>query len=187
MYYMCVFNMWTSLVTQTVKNLPAVQETWVQSLDRKYPPEREMAIHSSILAWRILWTEEPGRLQHCMCVMQYVVDQSEDVSTASNTLTKLQGFPGGPVVKTPFFRCMGTGLIPGQETRIPHATQRGQKTRNIKTHKQQRRKFQMANYCQLYFCYIVSSRLGESQKFCFPQNKMVSEYLSLLKCFLIIV
>ena len=63
MYYMCVFNMWTSLVTQTVKNLPAVQETWVQSLDRKYPLEREMAIHSSILAWRILWTEEPGRLQ----------------------------------------------------------------------------------------------------------------------------
>ena len=63
MYYMCVFNMWTSLVTQTVKNLPAVQETWVQSLDRKYPPEREMAINSSILAWRILWTEEPGRLQ----------------------------------------------------------------------------------------------------------------------------
>ena len=50
-------------------------------------------------------------------------------------MTKLQGFPGGPVVKTPFFRCMGTGLIPGQETRIPHATQRGQKTRNIKTHR----------------------------------------------------
>ena len=63
MYYMCVFNMWTSLVTQTVKNLPAVQETWVQSLDWKYPLEKEMAIHSSILAWRILWTEEPGRLQ----------------------------------------------------------------------------------------------------------------------------
>ena len=62
MYYMCVFNMWTSLVTQTVKNLPAVQETWVQSLDRKYPLEKEMATHSSILAWRILWTEEPGRL-----------------------------------------------------------------------------------------------------------------------------
>ena len=62
MYYMCVFNMWTSLVTQTVKNLPAVQETWVQSLDWKYPLEKEMAIHSSILAWRILWIEEPGGL-----------------------------------------------------------------------------------------------------------------------------
>ena len=63
MYYMCVFNMWTSLVAQTVKNLPAVQETWVQSLDWKCPLEKEMAIHSSILSWRIPWTEEPGGLQ----------------------------------------------------------------------------------------------------------------------------
>ena len=60
---MCVFNMWTSLVAQTVKNLPAVQETWVQSLDWKRPLEKEMVIHSSILAWRIPWTEEPGGLQ----------------------------------------------------------------------------------------------------------------------------
>ena len=50
MYYMCVFNMWTSLVTQTVKNLPAVQETWVQSLGWEDPLEKEMATHSSILA-----------------------------------------------------------------------------------------------------------------------------------------
>ena len=43
-----------------VKNLPAMQETWVQSLDREDPLEKEMATHSSILAWRIPWTEEPG-------------------------------------------------------------------------------------------------------------------------------
>jgi len=51
------------LVTQMVKNLPAVQETWVQSLGWDDPLEKGMATHSSILAWRIPWTEEPGGLQ----------------------------------------------------------------------------------------------------------------------------
>ena len=46
-----------------VKNLPATQETQVQSLGQEDPLEKEMATHSSILAWRIPWTEEPGRLQ----------------------------------------------------------------------------------------------------------------------------
>ena len=50
-------------VAQTVKNLPAMQETQVQSLGQEDPLEKEMAIHSSILAWRIPWTEEPGGLQ----------------------------------------------------------------------------------------------------------------------------
>ena len=49
-------------MAQTVKNLPAMQDTWVRSLDWKDPLEKEMATHSSILAWRISWTEEPGRL-----------------------------------------------------------------------------------------------------------------------------
>ena len=47
----------------TVKNLPAVQETPVESLDQEDPPEKGMATHSSILAWRIPWTEEPGGRQ----------------------------------------------------------------------------------------------------------------------------
>ena len=51
-----------SLVAQMVKNLPAMEETKVQSLDREDALEKEMATHSSILAWRIPWTEEPGRL-----------------------------------------------------------------------------------------------------------------------------
>ena len=51
------------LVAQTVKRLPTMQETWVQSLGREDPLEKEMATHSSILAWKIPWTEEPGRLQ----------------------------------------------------------------------------------------------------------------------------
>ena len=53
----------TSLVAQTVKRLPIMWETWVQSLGREDRLEKEMAIHSSILAWKIPWTEEPGRLQ----------------------------------------------------------------------------------------------------------------------------
>ena len=50
-------------MAQTVKNPPAMRETWVQSLGWEDPLEEGMATHSSILAWRILWTEEPGRLQ----------------------------------------------------------------------------------------------------------------------------
>ena len=50
-------------VAQSVKNLPAVQETWVRSLGWEDPLEKEMATHSSILAWKIPWTEEPGGLQ----------------------------------------------------------------------------------------------------------------------------
>ena len=56
-----------SLVAQVVKNLSAMQETWVQSLDQEDPLKKRMAVHSSILAWRIPWTEEPGRLQMGVC------------------------------------------------------------------------------------------------------------------------
>ena len=52
-----------SLVAQMVKNLPAMQETWVLSLGWKDTLEKGMATHSSILPWRNPWTEEPGRLQ----------------------------------------------------------------------------------------------------------------------------
>ena len=51
------------LVAQIVKNLPAVWETWVGSLGQEDPIEKETAIHSNILAWRISWTKEHGRLQ----------------------------------------------------------------------------------------------------------------------------
>ena len=50
-------------MAQVVKNLPAMQETWVQSLGSEDLLEGEMATHSSILAWRISWMEEPGGLQ----------------------------------------------------------------------------------------------------------------------------
>ena len=52
-----------SLVAQMVKNLPAMQETWIQSLGQEDPLEQEMVTHSSTLAWKVPWMEEPGRLQ----------------------------------------------------------------------------------------------------------------------------
>ena len=55
----------TSLVAQTVKNLPAMKKAWVQSLGWEDPLEKEMATHSSIFAWRIPWTEEPGCSPWC--------------------------------------------------------------------------------------------------------------------------
>ena len=71
MKYMCsqgvdfkpFFGQYASLVAQTVKRLPAVRETQVRFLDQEDPLEKEMAIHSSTLAWKIPWTEEPGRIQ----------------------------------------------------------------------------------------------------------------------------
>ena len=56
-------NYWASLVAQMVKCLPAMWETWVRFLAREDPLEKEMAIHSSTLAWKIPWMEEPDRLQ----------------------------------------------------------------------------------------------------------------------------
>ena len=55
-----------SLVAQIVKNLPAMQETWVQSLCGEDPLEKGLETHFGVLAWRIPWTEEPGMLQSMM-------------------------------------------------------------------------------------------------------------------------
>ena len=65
---------WASLVAQSVKNLPAVQETWVQSLGWEDPLEKEMATHSSILAWKISWTEKPGRLHNASIYISYCLE-----------------------------------------------------------------------------------------------------------------
>ena len=67
-------------MAQTVKNLPAMQETGVRFLGREDPLEKEMATHSSILAWRIPWTEERGRLQS-------IVSQRVGHDRATNTHT----------------------------------------------------------------------------------------------------
>ena len=63
-WHICTIGYYlASLVAQTVKRLSTMWETWVQSLGLEDPLEKEMAIHSSTIAWKIPWTEEPGRLQ----------------------------------------------------------------------------------------------------------------------------
>ena len=63
MIYFCLYFFGgASLVAQTVKRLPAIWNTWVRSLGQEDPLEKEMATHSSTFAWKIPWTEEPGRL-----------------------------------------------------------------------------------------------------------------------------
>ena len=72
-------------MVQTVKKLPAKQETWVRSLGREDPLEKGMATHSSILAWRTPWTEEPGWL-HSMGLQRVGYNQ------ATNTHTNILSF-----------------------------------------------------------------------------------------------
>ena len=62
LYYKVHVYYLVSLVAQMVKSLPTMRETWVQSLGQENPLEKEMATHSSLLAWRGPWTEEPGGL-----------------------------------------------------------------------------------------------------------------------------
>ena len=73
-------------MAQTVKNLPAMQETQVQPLGQEAPLEKEMATHSSILAWRIPWTEEPGGLQF-MASQRVGQDRAADTNTHTHKHT----------------------------------------------------------------------------------------------------
>ena len=66
-----------SLIAQSVKNLPAMQETWVQFLGQEDPLEKETAIHSNLLAWRIPGTEEPGRLHRLQSMGLQESDKTE--------------------------------------------------------------------------------------------------------------
>ena len=86
---------WASLVAQMVKCLPAMRETWVQSLGWEDPLEREMETHSSTLAWKIPWTEEPGTLQSMglQIVRDNLVSEQEQHSILSFPFI-LWGFPG---------------------------------------------------------------------------------------------
>ena len=66
---------WASLVAQMVKNLPAMQKTWAQFLDWEDSLEKGMATHSSILTWRVPWTEEPAELQFMGCKASDTTEQ----------------------------------------------------------------------------------------------------------------
>ena len=91
-------SLWASLVAQLVNNLPTRQETWVRFLDWENRLEKEMATHSSMLAWGIPWTEEPGRLQS-------VGSQESETTLRLNhhhNLLELSGF-FSPLSLLPFF------------------------------------------------------------------------------------
>ena len=93
------------MATQTVKNLSAMWETWVRSLSREDPLEKEMATHSSVLAWRIPWTEEPGGLQSRR--LQSQTRLSDWTHILFQTLSKnieaqlIYWLPSGSAVKNP--------------------------------------------------------------------------------------
>ena len=74
-----------TLVAQRVRRLPAMRETWVQSLDWEDPLEKEKATHSGTLAWKIPWTEKPGRLQSI--VSQKESDMTERLHFHMDTLS----------------------------------------------------------------------------------------------------
>ena len=82
---------WTSLVSQTVKHLSTMWETQVQSLGREDPLEKEMAIHSSTIAWKIPWTEEPGRLHVVHGVAKSWIQLSDFTSGAALTFFIFSG------------------------------------------------------------------------------------------------
>ena len=91
---------WTSLVAQTVKCLLTMRETWVQSLGQEDLLEKEMATHSSILAWRIPWTEKP------------VGQQSMGLQGVEHNLVSVD-FPGGSDGKASAYNAGDLGSIPG--------------------------------------------------------------------------
>ena len=79
-------------MAQTVKNLPTLQETQVQSLGGEGPMEKEMTIHSSILAWEIPWTEEPGRLVYGVAKESDTTEQLTlpSLSSSAKNISTLQ-------------------------------------------------------------------------------------------------
>ena len=88
----CAFlKLWASQVAQMVRNPPAVQETWVRSLGQEDPLEKGMVTHSSILAWRIPWTEEPGELYSPLGCIE--LDTTEWLSHLVSKMTEIFGEP----------------------------------------------------------------------------------------------
>ena len=98
-------HLWASLVAQVVKTLPETQETQVRSLGQKDPLEKGMATHSSTLAWKIPWTEEPGRLQSSS--IQFSRSVVSDTMDCSPPGSSFHGVPQASIlewVAIPFSR-----------------------------------------------------------------------------------
>ena len=94
----------TSLMAQTVKNLPAMWESWAQSLCLEDPLEKRVITYSTILAWRIPWTEGPSGL------LQSIGRRELDITEWLTVSHTHRDFPGVSVVKTLSFHCRGRGL-----------------------------------------------------------------------------
>ena len=111
---------WASLVAQKVKSLSAMQKTWVRSLSWEDPLEKEMAVHSSILAWKIPWTADPGRLPSMgsQRVGHDWVTSLQLCSTAKLTVSNPQSFPGASpsrYLKTKtLFKCRNFHMLTDQ-------------------------------------------------------------------------
>ena len=105
------------LVAQRLKPLPAMRETWVQSLGQEDPLEKEMATHSSIFAWRIPWTEEPGVLQSTGS-QRVGRDWATSLSLQSNKSAGLLRWLSGKRICLRCRRCKRWGLHPWVE-KIP--------------------------------------------------------------------
>ena len=112
----------TSLVTQMLKNLPAMQETWFQSLGWEDPLKKGMAIHSSILAWRIPWTEEPGGHSPRGCKQSDTTEMTECVLTVARQ-APLWDFPGRNNRVDYHFLVQGIFLAQGSNPGLLHCRQ----------------------------------------------------------------
>ena len=93
------YSQWASLVAQRVKNLPPVQETWVWSLGWEDPPGEGNATHSSTLAWRISWTQEPGGLQS-------MGSQSDTTEQLTHNTPHTEHFKQGRATQSAFYPCL---------------------------------------------------------------------------------
>ena len=100
-----------SLVAQRLKHLPAMRETWVRSLGREDVLEKEMATHSSILAWRIPWAEEPGGLQSWGHRVGHDFTFTFTIFYNDQKVIFLLMFPEGTYMK---FKCLSQHLPPHQ-------------------------------------------------------------------------
>ena len=110
-----------SLLAQQVMNLPAMQETWVRSLGQEGPLEKEMATHSSVLAWRILWTEEPGK-----DTVQGVAGVGHDLATTPPPGRSIK-YPTVPCqAPLPWSACSPKSLNPNMEMSRPHKNRKQQ-------------------------------------------------------------
>ena len=146
-YFITIINIvlcWNkSLVPQTVKNPAAVWETWVQSLNWEDPLEKRMATYSSIFAWRIPWTEEPGKLQsmghkrldipqwlsysYANMLIHYKVlpnwlngKKSTCQAGDTDSIPELERSPGEENVNTLLYSCLGNSMNWGAWWTIVH-------------------------------------------------------------------